>query len=317
MLAGFDAIKLFEQRAQLVLPSFRLTDDNAAAVLQVCCRLDGLPLAIELAAARMRILSAGQLAERLDDIFTVLVGGARTAPRRHQALRATLDWSHDLLAEDERTVFRRLAVFSGGFTLTAAEQVAAGGDIHPQRMLELLTQLADKSLLRVDHANGDARYHLLATVRDYALERLAEAAEDQTLAAGRRARPPAAALPDLQRALAAYGGDFLAGMAAGEWAQARRDELRRRFESALLATGRLHATAGRYQPAAAAFRRAAAHEPLNENAHRELMDCWTRLGETARAVRHYEELVALLQEQVGVPPAAETTALYRRLLNQR
>ena len=863
VLAGFDAIKLFEQRAQLVLPSFRLTDDNAAAVLQVCCRLDGLPLAIELAAARMRILSAGQLAERLDDIFTVLVGGARTAPRRHQALRATLDWSHDLLAEDERTVFRRLAVFSGGFTLTAAEQVAAGGDIHPQRMLELLTQLADKSLLRVDHANGDARYHLLATVRDYALERLAEAAEDQTarrahlrcfvglveqiepgidrggeghgpgslergldrldaetpnlraalefardcgdpiaalriavplghyaylrghyrevrewmdaavassphapatlrakallgsgrlallqcdyvpavrrleaalrlyrelddaqgiasvlqvlgsvareqgryarsmelhaeslaiaeaagdwqaaanahdslgfaswlqrdferatvectaalgmfrelghvvgiassllnlgavaryqgsreraaallaesrslsegigfregiawsleqlgllaadrgdpgaapllrsslevhrelrdrwrtcslledlaaltlargspgqavrllaaaetmrgaigtviapcehaqhagtvaaaraalgddafaaawqqgvltpiddleaglptdtaaapgaagkaaavaagsapaqrppparpaahrrgsrpdsdkgdtgtgqartpaggvlriralgaatvhradvlvptadwgyakprellfllatsppmtreqlgaalwpdlarqqlgnalhtalrglrralgdpgwvlyadgryvfnssrqhdcdvkafeqaLAAARRARPPAAALPDLQRALAAYGGDFLAGMAAGEWAQARRDELRRSFESALLATGRLHATAGRYQPAAAAFRRAAAHEPLNENAHRELMDCWTRLGETARAVRHYEELVALLQEQVGVPPAAETTALYRRLLNQR
>ena len=859
VLAGFDAIKLFEQRAQLVLPSFRLTDDNAAAVLQICSRLDGLPLAIELAAARMRILSAGQLAGRLNDIFTVLVGGARTAPRRHQALRATLDWSHDLLAEDERTVFRRLAVFSGGFTLTAAEQVAAGSDIHPQRMLELLTQLADKSLLRVDHANGAARYHLLATVRDYALERLAAAAEDQAarqahlrcfvdlvehiepridrggeghgpgslergldrldaetpnlraalefardcgdalaalriavplgryaylrghyrevrewmdsavaagphasaalrakallgsgrlallqcdyvpavrrletalrlyrelddaqgiasvlqvlgsvareqgryaramelhaeslaiahatgdwraaatahdslgfaswlqrdfdrataecttalgmfrelghvvgiassllnlgavaryqgaldraaallaesrslsegigfregiawsleqlgllaadrgdpgaarllrhslevhrelrdrwrtcsvledlaalalahgnpgqavrllasaetmrgaigtviapcehtqhagtvaaaraalgddafaaawqqglltpiddletelptastaaapmpavqaaaatagaapparpvphrrgsrpdsdkgaagtrparppaggelriralgaatvhradvlvpaadwgyakprellfllatsppmtreqlgaalwpdlarqqlgnalhtalrglrralgdpgwvlyadgryvfnssrqhdcdvktfeqaLAAARRARPPAAALPDLQRAVAAYGGDFLAGMAAGEWALTRRDELRRSFESALLATGRLHATAGRYQPAAAAFRRAAAHEPLNENAHRELMDCWARLGETARAVRHYEELAALLQDQVGVPPAAETTALYRRLLNQR
>ena len=178
-LAESDAIKFFEQRAQLVLPSFRLGDDNAAEVLHVCRRLDGLPLAIELAAARMRILSAGQLAERMDDIFTVLVGGARTAPRRHQALRATLDWSHDLLAEDERAVFRRLAVFSGGFTLTAAEQVAAGGDIHPQRMLELLTRLADKSLLRVDHAGGDARYQLLDTVRDYARERLAEASEEE------------------------------------------------------------------------------------------------------------------------------------------
>ena len=136
---------------------------------------------------------------------------------------------------------------------------------------------------------------------------------EQALAAARGARPAAAALPDLQRAVAAYGGDFLAGMAAGEWAQARRDELARSFESALLATGRLHAAAGRYQPAAAAFRRAVAHEPLNETAHRELMNCWARLGETARAVRHYGELVELLQEQVGVPPAAETTALYRRL----
>ena len=95
-----------------MLPSFRLADDNARAVVQICRRLDGLPLAIELAAARMRMLSVGQLAESLDDIFTVLVGGARTAPRRHQALRATLDWSHDLLDEDERVVFRRLAVFS-------------------------------------------------------------------------------------------------------------------------------------------------------------------------------------------------------------
>jgi predicted ATPase/DNA-binding SARP family transcriptional activator len=846
-LAESDAVRFFEYRAQLVLPSFRLADDNASAVVQVCRRLDGLPLAIELAAAQMRMLSVGQLAERLDDIFTVLVGGARTAPRRHQALRATLDWSHDLLDEDERVVFRWLAVFSGGFTLTAAEQVTAGSGIRPERTLELLTRLADKSLLRVDHVGSDARYHLLSTVREYALERLAEASEEeaarrahlrcfvglveevapridggcegplglereldrldaetpnlrvalefardcgdanaalriagslgrfaylrghyheirewmdtavtagtdapaalrakallgsgrlallqcdylpavrrleaalrlyrelgdahglasalqvlgsvareqgryaramelhgeslsiaeavgdqwavasahgylgfacwlqlqferateecavalrmfrelgdvegiawsllslgtiarhqgvreqaaallresrslaerigfregiawsleqlgllaadrgdpvaaallrnsleihhdlrdrwrtcsvledlaaialaqgcpqqaarllaaaeamrvaigtviapcdsaqhaatmtgaraalgdeafaaawqqgllaqiedlqadlappgpavgpgpagqpaartdppaartvshrkpsvnarkqeagttaatsgmlriralgaatvhrgdavvtaadwgyakprellfllassppmtrdqvgaalwpdlshqqlgnalhtalrglrralgdpgrvvysdgryrfntarehesdietfeQALAAARGARPAAAALSDLQRAVAAYGGDFLAGMAAGEWAQARRDELARSFESALLATGRLHAAAGRYQPAAAAFRRAIAHEPLNETAHRELMNCWMRLGETARAVRHYGELVELLQEQVGVPPAAETTALYRRL----
>src|SRR6516164_436615 len=178
-LARSDAIRFFEYRARLVFPSFRVADDNARAVAQVCRRLDGLPLAIELAAAQMRVLSVSQLAERLDDIFTVLVGGARTAPRRHQALRATLDWSHDLLGEDERVVFRRLAVFAGGFTLAAAEQVAAGPGIGPERMLELLTRLADKSLLRVDHMDSGARYHLLGTVREYALERLAEASEEE------------------------------------------------------------------------------------------------------------------------------------------
>ena len=136
---------------------------------------------------------------------------------------------------------------------------------------------------------------------------------EDALAAARRARPAQAALPDLQRAVAAYGGDFLDGMSAGEWALVRRDELRRAFESALLATGRLQAAAGRHQAAASAFRRAVAHEPLNESAHRELMSSWARLGETARAIRHYEELTELLREQVGVPPAAETTALYRKL----
>ncbi len=140
---------------------------------------------------------------------------------------------------------------------------------------------------------------------------------EQALAVARRARPQAAALPDLQRALAAYGGEFLAGMSAGEWAQVRREELARSFESALLATGRLQMAAGRFQPAAAAFRRAVSHEPLNETAHRELMTCWARLGETARAVRHYEELADLLRLQVGVPPAAETTALYQRLTKQQ
>ncbi len=176
-LAGYDAVKLFEQRVQLVRPSFRITDENAAAVLTICQRLDGLPLAIELAAARMRILSATQLAERMDDIFAVLVGGARSAPPRHQALRATLDWSYDLLDADERATFRRLATFFGGFTLQAAERIAAGGDIRPDAMLELLTRLADKSLLRVEHTHGESRYFLLATIRDYARERLVEAAE--------------------------------------------------------------------------------------------------------------------------------------------
>src|SRR5580692_4741856 len=177
LLARCDAVQLFEQRAQLVRPTFQVTDTNAGAVLSICRRLDGLPLAIELAAARMRILSSAQLAERLGDIFSVLVGGARSAPPRHQALRATLDWSHDLLYEDERTVFRRLAVFAGGFTIEAAERVAAGRDLKPASMLELLTRLADKSLVRVEHARGDSRYHLLVTIRDYARDRLTEAGE--------------------------------------------------------------------------------------------------------------------------------------------
>ena len=179
--AGSDAVRLFEQRARLVRPSFRLSDENAAAVARICGRLDGLPLAIELAAARMRTLSPAQLAQRLDDIFAVLAGGARSAPARHRTLRATLDWSHRMLAADERAVLRRLAEFAGGFTLDAAEQVAAGDGISAGAMLELLTRLADKSLLQVDHDAGHdgqaSRYRLLATIRDYAAERLTETAE--------------------------------------------------------------------------------------------------------------------------------------------
>jgi len=179
-----DAVALFERRAQLVQPSFRVADDNAAEVRLICERLDGLPLAIELAAARLRILSCSQLAARLDDIFNVLTGGARSAPARHQAMRATLDWSHDMLSEDERAIFRRLAVFSGGGTLDAAEHVAADGvDIEATAMLDLVTRLADKSLLRVEHAADGARFHLLATVRDYAASKLARTPDEAPLRA--------------------------------------------------------------------------------------------------------------------------------------
>jgi predicted ATPase/DNA-binding SARP family transcriptional activator len=172
------AVRLFEDRARLVAPSFGISDANKDAVGDVCEKLDGLPLAIELAAARMRILSLRQLAERLDDVFAVLTGGARSAPARHQALRATLDWSHDLLTSGERAAFRRLAVFSGGFPLAAAERVVAFGDtatpeIVQGGVLDLLTRLADKSLLRVDRE----RYYLLATIREYATERLTAAME--------------------------------------------------------------------------------------------------------------------------------------------
>jgi predicted ATPase/DNA-binding SARP family transcriptional activator len=177
VLARSSAVRLFEQRARLVRPSFRLNDDNAAALARICRRLDGLPLAIELAAARMRTLSPGQLARRLDEVFVVLVGGARSAPARHRALRAALDWSHDMLTAGERAVFRRLAVFAEDFTLDAAERVVPGGGVSANVILDLLTRLADKSLLQVDHDGSTVRYRLLATIRDYAAERLAEAAE--------------------------------------------------------------------------------------------------------------------------------------------
>ncbi len=172
-LAPAHAVQLFEDRARLVAPSFAVTDASREAVADVCAKLDGLPLAIELAAARMRVLSVRQLAQRLGDVFGVLTGGARSAPPRHQALRATLDWSYELLNEQERTVFRRLAVFAGGFTLSAAEQVAAFDGIEQGRVFDLLARLADKSLLTV----GSERYHLLVTIREYAADKLAQAGE--------------------------------------------------------------------------------------------------------------------------------------------
>jgi predicted ATPase/DNA-binding SARP family transcriptional activator len=169
------AVRLFSDRARLVAPNFSITDANRAKVEELCRKLDGLPLAIELAAARMRILSARQLTGRLDDIFGVLQGGARSAPARHQALRKTLDWSHDLLTKEERIVFRRLATFVDGFELAAAETVASFGDIEPGQVLDLVARLADKSLLEADREAE--RYHLLATIREYASEKLAEAGE--------------------------------------------------------------------------------------------------------------------------------------------
>ena len=123
-----EAIELFADRARLARPDFAVTDDNAAAVAEICRRLDGMPLAIELAAARVRALSLAEILDSLHDRFRLLTGGARTAVRRQQTLRASVDWSHALLTEPERILFRRLAVFLGGFDLDAAQAVAGGGE---------------------------------------------------------------------------------------------------------------------------------------------------------------------------------------------
>lgn len=181
-----EATELFTDRARAVRPDFRLTDANAATAAEICRRLDGVPLAIELAAARVRVLSLTELRDGLHDRFRLLTGGARTAVRRQQTLRASMDWSHALLTEPERIVFARLAAFMGGFTLDAAEAVACGGDVQHPQVLDLLTLLADKSLVVADSANGATRYRLQETVRQYGLEKLGESGEADAVRARHR-----------------------------------------------------------------------------------------------------------------------------------
>ena len=180
-LAGSDAVQLFVERARNSRPSFTLTDENEESVAAICITLDGLPLAIELAAARMRMLSAEQIAAGVSDRFKLLTGGPRTAPPRLQALRASVDWSHDLLSDQERALLRRLAVFAGGFTLGAAEEVCADDEIERDAVLDLLASLVDQSLVIAEERDHGVRYRQLETVREYTLERLAEAGEEPAL----------------------------------------------------------------------------------------------------------------------------------------
>ena len=177
-LAEYEAVRLFTDRAEVVLPGFLVTDQNALAVAQVCHRLDGIPLAIELAATRVKVLPVHQIAARLDDRFRLLTGGSRTALPRQQTLRAVMDWSYILLSEKERTLLRRLSVFAGGWTLDAAEAVCSGNRIETVEVLDLLAQLVDRSLVAVDREDAEARYRLLDTVRQYAREKLQDSGEE-------------------------------------------------------------------------------------------------------------------------------------------
>ena len=181
-----EAIELFTDRARHARPDFTLTDDNTTTVGEICARLDGVPLAIELAAARVRALSLAEILDSLHDRFRLLTGGARTAVRRQQTLRASVDWSHALLTEPERVLFRRLAVFSGGFDLDAAQAVAGGGEVERFQVLDQLTLLVDKSLVVADDSGARTRYRLLETVRQYALEKLGESGEADAVRARHR-----------------------------------------------------------------------------------------------------------------------------------
>jgi predicted ATPase/class 3 adenylate cyclase len=213
-LSHYEAVQLFSDRAAAVVPSFAMTAQNAPGVAQVCHRLDGIPLAIELAAARVRVLSVEQLASRLDDRFRLLTGGSRTALPRQQTLRALIDWSYDLLSEAERALLRRLSVFAGGWTLEAAEAVCSDfgfrildfgldptrskasdpptppplpaiqnpkSKIQNEDVLDLLTGLVDKSLATMEEREQEVRYRLLETVRQYARDRLLEAGESEAV----------------------------------------------------------------------------------------------------------------------------------------
>jgi len=177
-LADFPAVALFVERARAVRPDFALTADNAAAVAELCRRLDGLPLAIELAAARVKLLAPAAIVARLDRRLELLTAGARNAPNRHQTLRAAVDWSYDLLSEPEQALLRRLAVFAGGWTLEAAEGVCAGDGIAVSEVLELLARLVDQSLVQADERADGVRYCLLETIRQYAELKLHELGEE-------------------------------------------------------------------------------------------------------------------------------------------
>jgi predicted ATPase/DNA-binding SARP family transcriptional activator len=221
-----ESMQLFVERAQAAQPSFTLNPSNHAAVREICQRLDGIPLAIELAAARIKVLTPEQIAERLSDAFKLLVAGSRTALPRHRTLRGTMDWSYGLLSDREQILLRHLAVFSGGFTLDAAEAVCGGDGIGPDDVLESVTNLVDKSLVSLGSRDGEARYRLLDTVRQYGNELLsreerAELRERHAvffLALAEMAAPRlfgGAADPALVARLSAETGNF---RAVAEWA---------------------------------------------------------------------------------------------------
>jgi len=206
-LAEYDAIRLFVERAALAQPGFTLSERNASEIAQICRRLDGMPLAIEFAAARVRMFSIEQIAARLDDRFRLLTAGTRQVLPRQQTPRAAMDWSYDLLSDPERALLRRLSVFAGGWPF-AAETVCAGDGVETADILHLLTQLVDKSLIIAETHGGEARYRLLETVRQYGDEKLRNAAEAAEV--GRRHR-------DWFLALAEQAGSELRGPKRSIW----------------------------------------------------------------------------------------------------
>jgi predicted ATPase/DNA-binding SARP family transcriptional activator len=225
-LAGSDAVRLFVERARDADPAFVLDRDTAPAVAHICRRLDGLPLALELAAARVKLLDAAEIAARLDDRFRLLTSGPRTAEARQRTLRAAIDWSHQLLTDPERVLFRRLAVFHGGWSLHAAEQVCADPDSDDLDVLDLHARLVDRSLVVPRHGPG---FGMLETLREYAAERLDQAGERERIEAAHAAYMTRLA-GDAERRLRGAGQDDALALLRGE-----RDNLR-----AALVWGRTH-----------------------------------------------------------------------------
>ncbi len=210
-----EAVQLFIERARRQLPDFELTTARAPAVAQLCIHLDGIPLALELAAARIRFLSIEQINARLHDRFKLLVGGNRTALPRQQTLRATLDWSYDLLTDEEQHLLHQLSAFAGGWTLEAAEQVCVGEGMADCEVLDLLTSLVDKSLVLAEQKDEHFRYRLLETMRHYAREKLVESGEGEAVAGRHR---------DYFMALAEEAEPNLMGAEQAAWLQRLEEE---------------------------------------------------------------------------------------------
>ncbi len=284
------AVRFFVQRAQFRNPRFAVTDANARAVAEICRRLDGIPLALELAAARVRALPVEQVAQRLEDQFRLLAGGDRTALPQHQTLRAMMDWSFQLLDDGERAVLRRLSVFGGGWSLEAAEAICPDGEdgtvpeeaIETWEILDYLSQLVDKSLVALDEPNADEEpsttlnYRLLETVRAYAREKLREAGEEADWRA-RHAR--------YFRDLALEGEEAASGPENTRWqarVTAERDNLRLALDE-LLARG----AAADLEAARDAARMALALIPF-----------WARVG-AHREARGYLEKCLVNEERIG------------------
>jgi predicted ATPase/class 3 adenylate cyclase len=242
-LTQYESIRLFVERAEAVQPGFSLTSANASSIAQICLRLDGIPLAIELAVARVKMMPVEQVTARLDNRFRLLTGGSRTALPRHQTLQALIDWSYDLLSDAERALLQRLSIFAGGWTLEAAECICAGNGLENYEVMDLLAQLVNKSLVIPDYEqDAEGRYHLLETIRQYARERLMEAGGGEEFRAQHLAyfvRFAEEAEPELRGQNQVEGLDRLEKevdniRAALEWALESNREAASRIASALL-----------------------------------------------------------------------------------
>ena len=176
-----EAGRLFVERATSAQSTFSARPDNAQSIAEICWRLDGIPLAIELAAVRVRSLTVSQIASHLGDRFRLLSAGSPVVPPRHQTLRATVDWSYELLTDAECMLFNRLSVFAGGWTLEAAEAVCAGDNVDESEVVQLLAHLVDRGLVLAEEHSGAMRYRLYETLRQYGAERLASAGEESQL----------------------------------------------------------------------------------------------------------------------------------------
>lgn len=309
-----EAIELFVDRTRHARPDFELTDKHSSAIAEICRRLDGVPLAIELAAARTRTLSLPQIVDSLNHNFRLLAGGVRTAVRRQQTLRASIDWSHAMLTDPERVLFRRLAAFPGGFDLDAVRTVGADSAVEQYQLIDLLGLLVGKSLILADESEGTMRYRMLETVRQYGLEKLTDSGEAEAVRTRHRDHYSGVA-----GALEAQPSGH--GIQLVPWAELEMDNLRAahawscdagEFETALRllsALQQLWITRGRFREGVAGF-----GAVFNDSRYR---DRDVEPGVWVRAVADSGLLAVWISAPASLQRAEEALATARRLGDRR